>query len=163
MAILQGKREKWCDLLENLIECPICCEIPSNNILLCQLGHHICISCRYQLAKCPICSSKFATIRNFLAEEICQRYVEIMMSLNIPTINETKKMKLLENKLSISTQTEKTSKSSVLVQTENLVLFDNKEIQCDINVTKNWSVLTPQSLNTKNVNLSPKTNYRCFL
>ncbi|XP_014600965.1 PREDICTED: uncharacterized protein LOC106785209 [Polistes canadensis] len=162
MATIQGKREKWCDLLENLIECPVCCEIPPNNILQCQLGHHICISCRYKLTICPICKNNFGSTRNFVAEEICKKYIEIMMSLKIPTIKETEKM--LENKLCVSTQTEKVSKTSVQVQTGNLFLHDNKETQCNTYVTENQHVLTPRNLRTRNINyFIPKGNYRCCL
>ncbi|XP_015174280.1 PREDICTED: uncharacterized protein LOC107065268 [Polistes dominula] len=160
MALLQGKREKWCDLLENLIECPVCCEIPPNNILQCELGHHICISCRYKLTLCPICNGRFGSIRNFLAENICNKYIEIMASLKIPTIKEEKE--ILEKKLCIFTQTENISKTSVLVQTENVLLCNNKQTQCNIYERETQHVLTPYNLRaSRTYYFIPKGNFQC--
>ncbi|KAF7388181.1 hypothetical protein HZH66_010948 [Vespula vulgaris] len=127
MSVLEETRQKWYDILENLLECPVCCEIPKNNILQCASGHHICISCRYQLQNCPICKNHFSNTRNFFAEEMANKLEEIMISLMYPTNKINRR--ILENKICVSTQTEKIFKASVEVQTRNILICNNKQTQ----------------------------------
>ncbi|XP_047361141.1 uncharacterized protein LOC124953599 [Vespa velutina] len=127
MSILEETRLKWYDILESLLECPVCCEIPESNILQCVSGHHICISCRYRLQNCPICKNNFSNTRNFFAEEMASKLEEILTSLMYPTHKINRR--ILENKMCVFTQTENISKASVEVQTRNVLIWNNKQTQ----------------------------------
>ncbi|KAK2586895.1 hypothetical protein KPH14_009832 [Odynerus spinipes] len=123
MSMLVETRTKWCDILESLLECPVCCEIPESYIYQCKSGHHICQNCRYKLAICPICGFDFSYTRNYLAEALSVSLKDIMTSLMYPTHKINRR--ILENKICVHTQTQEISKTSVEVQTGNIFFVKN--------------------------------------
>lgn len=66
-------REKIADVLpdlDDLLQCPVCYEIPSGQIFQCNEGHHVCGSCKARLNLCPVCRSMFFGTRNYAMEEL---------------------------------------------------------------------------------------------
>ena len=70
-TILIGK-----ETMRELLECPVCCEIPKSHIYQCSKGHLICSSCHRKMPstdkKCPICREAYKKniSRNLFAEQI---------------------------------------------------------------------------------------------
>ncbi|XP_057340836.1 uncharacterized protein LOC130677926 isoform X2 [Microplitis mediator] len=62
--------KNWCCVLEDLIECPICYEVPTGNILQCTQGHDLCHLCVKKVDLCPICSAAFNGTRNRSLEKL---------------------------------------------------------------------------------------------
>lgn len=62
------------------LECPICIEIMSRNIIVCERGHSICEECKNSCARvCPICKSLFTVNRNFALEEVCKKLKDFVI------------------------------------------------------------------------------------
>ncbi|XP_008556868.1 uncharacterized protein LOC103577825 isoform X1 [Microplitis demolitor] len=62
--------KNWCCVFEDLIECPICYEVPSGNIHQCTQGHDLCHLCVKKVGVCPICSATFNGTRNRSLEKL---------------------------------------------------------------------------------------------
>ncbi|XP_015595229.1 E3 ubiquitin-protein ligase SIAH1B [Cephus cinctus] len=77
-------RLKWCEDLEELLQCPVCYERPVGTIYQCIRGHHICNFCRTQMDDCPLCKSSFSLTRSFLAEALSSKLDDIKLSLINP-------------------------------------------------------------------------------
>ena len=57
--------------LEELLECPVCSELPVYTpIFQCLHGHLICSTCHTKLQQCPQCRKTLGKIRNLLAEKL---------------------------------------------------------------------------------------------
>ncbi|GBP68119.1 E3 ubiquitin-protein ligase sina, partial [Eumeta japonica] len=56
--------------LDDLLQCPVCYEIPTGQILQCNEGHHVCGRCKARLDLCPVCRSLFFGTRNYALEEL---------------------------------------------------------------------------------------------
>ncbi|XP_044742667.1 E3 ubiquitin-protein ligase SINAT4-like [Chrysoperla carnea] len=56
--------------MEEVLQCPICFELPCGPVLMCVKGHHICSPCRKKVHNCPLCKESFAATRNFAVEEL---------------------------------------------------------------------------------------------
>ncbi len=55
------------------IECPICLEIPKNEIFQCANGHSYCGSCSVKIEVCPQCRIIFTGIRNRAMESLLDK------------------------------------------------------------------------------------------
>jgi len=62
--------------MEDQLKCPICFEIPPNEIYQCTNGHTICRVCRAELIWCPQCRDPFGVkkIRTLALEQILDDY-----------------------------------------------------------------------------------------
>ncbi|XP_063633785.1 uncharacterized protein LOC134804612 [Cydia splendana] len=56
--------------LDDLLQCPVCYEIPSGQIFQCNEGHHVCGRCKARLSQCPVCRALFFGTRNYAMEEL---------------------------------------------------------------------------------------------
>ncbi|KAL4709160.1 hypothetical protein ACJJTC_008088 [Scirpophaga incertulas] len=56
--------------LDDLLQCPVCYEIPSGQIFQCNEGHHVCGRCKMRLDMCPVCRALFFGTRNYAMEEL---------------------------------------------------------------------------------------------
>nr|XP_022904046.1 uncharacterized protein LOC111416303 [Onthophagus taurus] len=56
-------------LLEYM-ECPVCKDSMKCEISLCKTGHSVCIKCRKNLKRCPLCLGSFSSARNYVVESI---------------------------------------------------------------------------------------------
>lgn len=56
--------------LDDLLQCPVCYEIPSGQIFQCNEGHHVCGRCKMRLDVCPVCRALFFGTRNYAMEEL---------------------------------------------------------------------------------------------
>lgn len=64
-------KEDW---VRELLECPVCFEIPLPPIRLCVEGHIVCNECRGRTKGiCPLCRGPNSQARNLLAEGIVAR------------------------------------------------------------------------------------------
>ncbi|KAK4879117.1 hypothetical protein RN001_007263 [Aquatica leii] len=93
--------------IEELLQCPICLDIPATGpgltVEQCIHGHHICYSCKTKVENCPLCKCSFHGTRNFVVEELL-RHFEILkntMLLNNMVVDtkpkKKKKVKLNAN------------------------------------------------------------------
>ncbi|XP_026323641.1 uncharacterized protein LOC113232942 [Hyposmocoma kahamanoa] len=56
--------------LDDLLQCPVCYEIPAGQIFQCNEGHHVCGRCKMRLDVCPVCRALFFGTRNYAMEEL---------------------------------------------------------------------------------------------
>ena len=56
--------EDWREALE----CPVCYELMTPPITMCENGHNTCNTCKPNLRQCPTCRGDFLNVRNKLAE-----------------------------------------------------------------------------------------------
>ncbi|XP_053601851.1 E3 ubiquitin-protein ligase sina-like isoform X2 [Plodia interpunctella] len=56
--------------LDDLLQCPVCYEIPTGQIFQCNEGHHVCGRCKARLDMCPVCRALFFGTRNYAMEEL---------------------------------------------------------------------------------------------
>ncbi|XP_014204669.1 uncharacterized protein LOC106636689 [Copidosoma floridanum] len=80
-------RDKFASDLEELLQCPVCCETLSTTVPTCVQGHHVCLKCQPQLSVCPYCKGDFNGTRNYLAESLLTKFEEIKSSLINPKTN----------------------------------------------------------------------------
>ncbi|KYN00365.1 putative E3 ubiquitin-protein ligase sinah, partial [Cyphomyrmex costatus] len=108
---------QWCDILEELLQCPVCLEATQGIKDQCVNGHHICNPCRVQLQVCPICKSAFIGTRNLAVEQISAKLQDIKLSLLHPyhVLNR----RILHNKICVATQTDNICMPSTASQTES--------------------------------------------
>lgn len=95
---MEELRVKWCNDLEEILQCPVCFERPVKPIYQCNFGHHICSVCRGQITICPMCQKTYNGSRSYLAEDLTLKLDEIKNSLIAPP----KEIQLV----TISTQTD---------------------------------------------------------
>ncbi|KYQ57659.1 putative E3 ubiquitin-protein ligase sinah, partial [Trachymyrmex zeteki] len=109
---------QWCDVLEELLQCPVCLEATQGVKVQCVNGHHICNACRVQLQVCPICKSAFIGTRNLAVEQISAKLQDIKLSLLNPyhALNR----RVLHNKICVATQTDNICMPSTASQTETV-------------------------------------------
>lgn len=119
MNIQWENRSKWCDFIENLLECPVCLEISRSHIYQCYSGHNICINCRFKINVCPTCKNYISTTRNYVAEALSVHFEDIMISLKCTT-NKIKSCNQ-EKERCVYTQTQEIFKTSVETQAGNTV------------------------------------------
>ncbi|XP_050360027.1 uncharacterized protein LOC126779897 [Nymphalis io] len=60
--------------LDDLLQCPVCYEIPSGQIFQCNEGHHVCGRCKMRLDVCPVCRALFFGTRNYAMEELIANF-----------------------------------------------------------------------------------------
>ncbi|XP_066595312.1 E3 ubiquitin-protein ligase SIAH1B-like [Prorops nasuta] len=135
--MVEELRYKWCDIIEELLQCPVCLELPQNQkiIFQCVNGHHVCNFCTQELERCPICQGQLLSTRNIIAEQLCSKFEDIKVSLMEPyhRINRN----VLQNKVNVSIQTAPTvtSKDAKGTQTEPQTnsLISNSISMCQTN------------------------------
>ncbi|XP_076675285.1 E3 ubiquitin-protein ligase siah2-like [Andrena cerasifolii] len=114
-----GETSQWYDMFADILQCPVCLEVPQCPILQCSTGHHICVFCKNNVPECPLCKARFLETRNFLAEDVVNKLEHIKLSIE----NEIQNIRLDGNRESTSTYTqtdfeEVKSKSSSSTQTD---------------------------------------------
>lgn len=67
--IVENKVDELPDL-DNLLQCPVCYEIPTGHIFQCNEGHNVCGRCKVRLSVCPVCRALFFGTRNYAMEEL---------------------------------------------------------------------------------------------
>ncbi|KAJ8681478.1 hypothetical protein QAD02_017265 [Eretmocerus hayati] len=77
-------RNKFAEDIEEILQCPVCCENLSGPVAMCTQGHHVCVKCQMQISECPYCKNPFNGTRNFLAETLATKLDEIKLSLTDP-------------------------------------------------------------------------------
>ncbi|XP_046608846.1 E3 ubiquitin-protein ligase sina-like [Neodiprion virginianus] len=82
--MVEEMRAKWCEDLEELLQCPVCFERPESPVKQCERGHHICNVCKDLITECPLCKSRFSNARSYLAEELSIKLDDIKLSLLHP-------------------------------------------------------------------------------
>ncbi|XP_041974465.1 uncharacterized protein LOC121729866 [Aricia agestis] len=60
--------------LDDLLQCPVCYEIPTGQIFQCNEGHHVCGRCKMRLDVCPVCRALFFGTRNYAMEELIANF-----------------------------------------------------------------------------------------
>ncbi|XP_034840964.1 uncharacterized protein [Maniola hyperantus] len=60
--------------LDDLLQCPVCYEIPTGQIFQCNEGHHVCGRCKMRLDVCPVCRALFFGTRNYAMEELISNF-----------------------------------------------------------------------------------------
>ncbi|CAG5018235.1 unnamed protein product [Parnassius apollo] len=60
--------------LDDLLQCPVCYEIPTGQIFQCNEGHHVCGRCKVRLDVCPVCRALFFGTRNYAMEELIANF-----------------------------------------------------------------------------------------
>ncbi|CAK1548579.1 unnamed protein product [Leptosia nina] len=60
--------------LDDLLQCPVCYEIPTAQIFQCNEGHHVCGRCKMRLDVCPVCRAFFFGTRNYAMEELIANF-----------------------------------------------------------------------------------------
>ncbi|XP_058791742.1 uncharacterized protein LOC131664557 [Phymastichus coffea] len=123
-------RNKYAEDLEDILTCPVCFERLTKKIPVCTQGHHICEQCSPRMACCPVCKENFNGTRNFLAESLIIKFDEIKDSLIDP--QHSLNRKVLEGRVSVSTQTENLFKNDGI--NNNNVLITN----CSNIAINNW-------------------------
>ncbi|XP_014360281.2 uncharacterized protein LOC106712294 [Papilio machaon] len=63
--------------LDDLLQCPVCYEIPSGQIFQCNEGHHVCGRCKARLDVCPVCRALFFGTRNYAMEELIANFKKL--------------------------------------------------------------------------------------
>lgn len=127
MNIQWENRSKWCEFVENLLECPVCLEISQSHIYQCYSGHNICKNCRFKIQICPTCKQYISDTRNYVAEALSVHFEDIMISLKYTT-NKIKSCNQ-EKKRCVHTQTQEIFKTSVETQAGNTVFKNDKFTQ----------------------------------
>jgi len=60
-------------VLDKLLECPICMEVPKTHpIFQCENGHLICKSCHSKVLVCPLCRKLLGNNRSLVAERLLE-------------------------------------------------------------------------------------------
>lgn len=75
---------RWCDELDEVVQCPVCMEKPPGKIYLCVQGHHICEVCRAKIInhQCPTCKQDINGGRSFLTENVLSKIEDIKKSIH---------------------------------------------------------------------------------
>ncbi|XP_031784129.1 uncharacterized protein LOC100679077 [Nasonia vitripennis] len=137
-------RMQYVEDLEDILQCPVCWELPSGLIFTCMKGHHICEHCQTKdgLNVCPSCESNFNGSRNYLAESLSSKFDDIKNSILDPAHRINRKIV----KKHIETQTASTETISVNTQTE----VDNNSVSTQTNFSE-CSIETQTELNVIDV------------
>ncbi|XP_011311758.1 E3 ubiquitin-protein ligase SIAH1B-like isoform X2 [Fopius arisanus] len=101
--VMTELRAYWCHELEELMECPVCLDVPQGSIYQCIEGHDICQYCKKIVDMCPICKKPFNEGRNYTVEKIIAKFQDIKLSLMEPE-NDINKY-TIQLKKSVGTQT----------------------------------------------------------
>ena len=76
MRFLPCAEKDFEEHIKDLLECPVCIEpILSAPIHQCTNGHVVCNGCIAKLSNCPICRNDSTLIRNFMLEEIIEKFL----------------------------------------------------------------------------------------
>ncbi|KAK0174533.1 hypothetical protein PV327_010293 [Microctonus hyperodae] len=81
---MELKGEKFCDILENIVKCPVCQERLNGDFALCETGHCVCRECTLKNSgKCIIksCMKPYTGTRNLLIEGLLQQIDGIKVCL----------------------------------------------------------------------------------
>lgn len=115
MARAMGEINQWYSIFEDVLQCPVCLEIPQCPILQCSTGHHICVFCKNNLPECPLCKARFLETRNFLAEDVAHKLEDIKLSIE----NQIQNIRLdgMRETTSACTQTDFKESTSTATQT----------------------------------------------
>ena len=60
--------------LRELLQCPVCLEIPLPPIFLCKRGHIVCSACQDRTYYCPLCREEYSNTRSFVAEGLIENF-----------------------------------------------------------------------------------------
>lgn len=75
---------QYAEDLEEILECPVCLEIPNGEVTMCINGHHLCGHCKNLLIsfgnKCPTCEGSFSNCRNYAVEKLSEKFKDIKVS-----------------------------------------------------------------------------------
>ncbi|XP_046740290.1 E3 ubiquitin-protein ligase SIAH1B-like [Diprion similis] len=129
--MVEEMRAKWCEDLEEILQCPVCFERPKSPVKQCERGHHICNVCKDLMSECPLCKCSFSGARSYLAEELSRKLDDIKLSLLHP-------MHSLNNR----------GRNTIGIQTETEVVIAKNET----NITKITKPAPP---------LAPKGKFPC--
>ncbi|CAG7823636.1 unnamed protein product [Allacma fusca] len=58
--------------VQEVLECPVCFEIPRPPIYNCYTGHIICGGCKGKIRECPLCRQEYSDSRNYVAEKLAE-------------------------------------------------------------------------------------------
>jgi len=82
--IQKRNRREVTEKLTDLLECPVCLDIPrSAPIFSCRNGHLICAKCQPKLECCPICRSPDVGCRNGFAEKFVRNIFIIVIYVSL--------------------------------------------------------------------------------
>lgn len=70
--------------LDDLLQCPVCYEIPTGQIFQCNEGHHVCGRCKMRLDVCPVCRALFFGTRNYAMEELIANVTKLRAFVSNP-------------------------------------------------------------------------------
>ncbi|XP_001605822.1 uncharacterized protein LOC100122219 [Nasonia vitripennis] len=136
--------------VEDVICCPICYET-KDNVVLCSVGHHVCVACQSKLVhnSCPTCKSRFTGTKCFLIEKLTRILGNLELTLN----DLSKVMQISDNKSDYRT----------LIKTllTNLSVFLNKtssSITCFSKYLKNPKVSEKTDLEKQFQSLTNQLN-----
>lgn len=73
--------------LPRILECPVCYNIPENEVFNCEKGHSVCGKCRLRLSRCALCASAFNGSRNFLVESLISYYKKVGFGFSLERTN----------------------------------------------------------------------------
>ncbi|XP_058794254.1 uncharacterized protein LOC131665969 [Phymastichus coffea] len=136
-------KKYYAEDFEEILECPVCLEIPNGEVSMCITGHHLCCKCKDLLlaigSNCPICEATFSTSRNFTVEKLCQKFEDIRSSILDPRHSSNRKV--IKNKTSVYVQTDEIlSNKNILTENNNM---DSKEKDSlIINTNNNMTTLS---------------------
>ena len=76
---LQDFIAKQIEAKEKELECPVCIEVASVPIFMCQELHLICCQCRSKVEECPVCRVSFSgkLRRHRFAEQVAEELIKL--------------------------------------------------------------------------------------
>ncbi|CAF4915868.1 unnamed protein product [Pieris macdunnoughi] len=100
--------------LEDLLQCPVCYEIPSGQIFQCNEGHHVCGRCKMRLDVCPVCRAFFFGTRNYAMEELIANF---------------KRVKQLKSSTKTSESSQSSSPAAIIETSDAEVVIQSPELE----------------------------------
>ncbi|XP_045455295.1 uncharacterized protein LOC123664970 [Melitaea cinxia] len=120
--------------LDDLLQCPVCYEIPSGQIFQCNEGHHVCGRCKMRLDVCPVCRALFFGTRNYAMEELIANFRKLRAF----------KLGSKATTGSGSSENSTPAKETILAECENDTNEDEEE-ENNSNVTNETTQRAPQA------------------
>ncbi|CAH2100515.1 unnamed protein product [Euphydryas editha] len=121
--------------LDDLLQCPVCYEIPSGQIFQCNEGHHVCGRCKMRLDVCPVCRALFFGTRNYAMEELIANFRKLRAF----------KLGSKATTGSGSSESSTPAKETILAECENDANDDDDEEENNSNVTSETAQRAPQA------------------
>ncbi|OXU20867.1 hypothetical protein TSAR_001281 [Trichomalopsis sarcophagae] len=139
---------QWTKQAEDVICCPVCYET-KDNVVMCSVGHHVCVACQSKLNNnsCPTCKSRFTGTKSFLIKELTAMLGNLELSLN----DLNKVMQISDNKSDYRTfiKTLLTNLSAFLNKTSSSITcfskyLENPKVSEKTDLVKQFQSLTDQ-------------------